>query len=314
MTHLAHLARIGIVPHLTRRLAADLAVTTAGELERRGIQVAVPASDAVVTGLEKWAVPDAEFGHDLSMVFSLGGDGTMLRAVHLVLAQDVPVLGVNVGHLGYLTALVPDELPGALTKLLAGEFDVDARMTLKVEVRRPGTAEVQHLHALNDAVVEKSSPGNTVRLGVAFNGRPFLDYSTDGLIVATPTGSTAYAFSVRGPIVSPTMNALIVVPVSPHMLFDRSLVLDGTENVTTTVLDGRAGTLFVDGRDCGLIPEGTTVTCSIGAVKARLVAFGDRDFYGRVTTKFALPVPGNARARERFSHGAFDDVDDRKAP
>jgi NAD+ kinase len=309
---MSQLSTIGIVPHLTRRLASDLADSTARELDRRGVRVVVPATDAALTGLEKWAVPDAEFGKDLSMVFSLGGDGTMLRAVHLVLSRDVPVLGVNVGHLGYLTSLVPDELPGALNELLAGQYDVDARMTLTVEVRRPGVGEVQTLHALNDAVVEKSSPGNTVRLGVSFNGRPFLDYSTDGLIVATPTGSTAYAFSVRGPIVSPTMDALIVVPVSPHMLFDRSLVLDGTESVTTTVLDGRAGTLFVDGRDCGLIPEGTTVTCIRGAVQARLVTFGDRDFYGRVTTKFALPIPGNAPARERFSHLSFDDSDERK--
>jgi NAD+ kinase len=309
---MSRLSAIGIVPHLTRRLASDLATRTARDLDRRGVRVVVPATDAGLTGLEEWAVPDADFGKDLSMVFSLGGDGTMLRAVHLVLSRDVPVLGVNVGHLGYLTSLVPDELPGALNELLVGQFDVDARMTLTVEVRRPGVDEVQRLHALNDAVVEKSSPGNTVRLGVAFNGRPFLDYSTDGLIVATPTGSTAYAFSVRGPIVSPAMDALIVVPVSPHMLFDRCLVLDGKENVTTTVLDGRAGTLFVDGRDCGLLPEGTTVTCSRGAVQARLVTFGDRDFYGRVTTKFALPLPGNAPARERFSHLSFADADEQK--
>ncbi len=296
------LVRIGIVPHLTRPQAAELARIAAHELESRGIEVVVPASDAAVTGLEQWAVSDDVFCDDLSMVFSLGGDGTMLRAVDLVLACDVPVLGVNVGHLGYLTSLVPGELRGSLTKLLAGHYEIDARMTLAIEVRRPGSDTVQRLHALNDAVVEKSSPGNTVRLGVAFNGRPFLDYSTDGLIVATPTGSTAYAFSVRGPIVSPAMEALIVVPVSPHMLFDRSLVLDGSETVTTTVLDGRAGTLFVDGRDCGLIPEGSTVTCSRGAVSARLVTFGDRDFYGRVTSKFALPIPGESPARERFAH------------
>lgn len=307
------LARIGIVPHLTRPQAAELARFAAHELERRNIKVVVPATDAALTGLEQWAVPDDAFCDDLSMVFSLGGDGTMLRAVDLVLSRDVPVLGVNVGHLGYLTSLAPSELRPSLTRLLAGTYEIDARMTLSIEVRRPGTLRAERFHALNDAVVEKSSPGNTVRLGVAFNGRPFLDYSTDGLIVATPTGSTAYAFSVRGPIVSPTMNALIVVPVSPHMLFDRSLVLDGSETVTTTVLDGRAGTLFVDGRDCGLVPEGSTVTCSRGAVSARLVTFGDRDFYGRVTSKFALPIPGESPARERFSHHPDEHEDPRRS-
>ncbi len=307
------ITRVGIVPHLTRPRATELARTAAVELESLGITVVVPASDAAITGLDAWAVPDDSFAENLSMVFSLGGDGTMLRAVHLVLACDVPVLGVNVGHLGYLTALVPNELGGALARLIAGKYEIDARMTLAIDVHRPGSDHAERLYALNDAVVEKSSPGNTVRLGVAFNGRAFLDYSTDGLIVATPTGSTAYAFSVRGPIVSPLMDALIVVPVSPHMLFDRSLVLDGSESVTTTVLDGRAGTLFVDGRDCGVIPEGSTVTCSRGAVSARLVTFGERDFYGRVTSKFALPIPGETPARERFAHGHDDAEEPRRS-
>jgi NAD+ kinase len=293
--------KIGIVVHLTRRSAWDFVEETAAELTRRGVEVAVPASDAAVTGLTKWAIADEHFAAEVDLVFSLGGDGTMLRAVDLVLAEQVPVLGVNIGHLGYLTALAPHELLDSLDSLLAGDYEVEERMTLDVEVCRPGDATVHRFHALNDAVVEKSSPGNTVRLGVAFNGKPFLDYSTDGLIIATPTGSTAYAFSVRGPIMSPTMNALIVVPVSPHMLFDRSLVLDGDENVTVTVLDGRAGTLFVDGRDHGLVPEGTTVTCTKGASRAKLVSFGPRDFYTRVTSKFALPIPGDARVRERFS-------------
>lgn len=292
--------KVGIVPHRTRPMAAELATATANELNRRGVSVSVPSSDARLTGLDRWAVKDEIFVEGLDVVLSLGGDGTMLRAIDLVLDHDVPVLGVNVGHLGYLTALVPDELPGSLNAVLAGAFDVEERMTLDIEVHRPGTDQAEPFHALNDAVVEKSSPGNTVRLGVAFNGRPFLDYSTDGLIVATPTGSTAYAFSVRGPILSPMMTALVVVPVSPHMLFDRSLVLGGDETVTISVLDGRAGTLFVDGRDCGLVPEGTTVNCARGKRLAKLVTFTQRDFYRRVTTKFALPIPGESHVRERF--------------
>ncbi len=295
-------ASVGLVPHLARRQAWELIASLAVDLEQRGVEVRVPASDAEVTGLGRWAAPDAEFARGLGLAFSLGGDGTMLRTVDLVLAEEVPVLGVHVGHLGYLTAIDPEALPAALPALIAGDYTVEERMTVAIEVRRPGVGALEHFHALNDAVVEKSSPGNTVRLGVAFNGQPFLDYSTDGLIIASPTGSTAYAFSVRGPIVSPLMRALVVVPVSPHMLFDRSLVLDGDETVTATVLDGRAGTLFVDGRDAGLLPEGTTVVCRQGRWMARLVTFGPRSFHRILTTKFALPIPGESPARERFSH------------
>lgn len=279
---------IGIVPHLIRTRAHGVAKELIAELERRGVRVRVPTSDAIKTGLDRWACADEAFADDLTMAFSLGGDGTMLRTVDLVNDRGVPVLGVNVGHLGYLTAMQPEDVFGSLDRLLRGDYDLESRMMLAIEVRAAGQLARRYV-ALNDAVLEKSSAGNTVRLGVSFNEEPFTDYTADGLIIATPTGSTAYAFSSRGPIVSPLMRALVVVPVSPHMLFDRSLVLHGSETVEAQVLDGRAATLFVDGRDCGLLSEGSIVVCRAGMHDARLVTLNRRDFHAILKAKFGLP-------------------------
>jgi NAD+ kinase len=289
---------IGLVPHLARPEAAELARRAASLLEAAGVHVRVPASDAEMVGLQQWAVPDDAFAEGLSYAFSLGGDGTMLRTVALVCASHVPVVGINVGHLGYLASEQPADLDGVIRRVLSGDHRIEERMMLDVEVsarHRPS----QHFAALNDAVLEKSNAGNTVRLGVSFNDVPFADYSADGVIVATPTGSTAYAFSVRGPIVSPLMRALVIVPISPHMLFDRSLVLDEHETVRLEVLDGRTSTLFIDGRDEGELPDGAVVTVRANPDPARLVTFGPRDFHGILKAKFGLPGPGTP-GRERF--------------
>ena len=285
---------IGIVPHLVRRQAAVLARQLIDRFEREAMVVRIPASDAAAVDLGRWAVPDAEFGEGLDLACSLGGDGTMLRTIELVAAHDVPVLGVNVGHLGYLTAVLPEDLPDVLERAIEGRYELDERMTLSVEIV-PVEGPPSRFLALNEAVLEKSSPGHTVRLGVSFNDVFFTNYSADGVIVATPTGSTAYAFSARGPIVSPRLAAIVVVPVSAHMLFDRSLVLDARETVQVQVLDSRGATLFLDGRASGPLSEGTIVRCSIGSHPARLVSFGRRDFHQILKAKFGLPGPEDDR-------------------
>jgi NAD+ kinase len=281
-------APVGIVAHPTRPQARDLARALTDDLAARGVAVRVPASDAAELGLSEAAAPDASFADGLRLVVSLGGDGTMLRAVDLVAASGVPVVGVNVGHLGYLTALVPDDLPDVLEDLLADRYLVEERMALRIEVHAADGPSPRTLLALNEAVLEKAEAGNTVHIDVAFNGVPFTTYSADGVIVATPTGSTAYAFSARGPIVSPRMRALVVVPVSAHMLFDRSLVLGADEIVELRVTDERAARLFVDGRDEGLLVDGSALRCLAAPVPVRLVTFEPRDFHQILRTKFGL--------------------------
>jgi NAD+ kinase len=197
------------------------------------------------------------------------------------------VLGVNVGRLGYLTHLVPSQLPAALERFLAGEYDVEERMTLAIEVES-ASKPPRTLWALNEAVIEKAAAGHTIHAAVSIDGTFFTTYAADGLIVATPTGSTAYAFSVRGPIVSPRQRALILTPVSPHMLFDRSLVLDDSESVRIELIDDRPAMLTVDGRELGTLGRGDAVTCTAAPHCARFVTLEARDFFDVVKTKFGL--------------------------
>lgn len=277
------MARVGFVVHHGRSHATDLAKQAISWLDEHGHDAVVPASDAEACGLLEWSVPDDSVGDGLDLAVSLGGDGTMLRTVDLVAAAGAPVLGVNVGHLGYLTECEPDGVIEALGRFFAGEHEIEERMTLAVQV-----GERDPLIALNEAWLEKTQPGHTVRMAVTIDGQAFVTYAADGLIVATPTGSTAYNLSVRGPIVSPTLRAMIMTPVSPHQLFDFSLVLQPDEEVEVEVLDGRSATLLVDGRRIGDLDSGDRMRCRAAPTPARLVTFGPRNFHRIVKNKFGL--------------------------
>jgi len=276
---------VAIVAHRTRPAAAVLAGQAVEWLEGRGHEVRVPVEDATA-GLTDRTWPAGELVRGLDLAVSLGGDGTMLRTVDMVAPAGVPVLGVNVGHLGYLAAVEPEAMVDSLGRFLAGDFTLEARMTLQVEV--PGLDPVVR-HALNEAVLEKVVSGHTVRLRLVINDEEFLTCAADGLIVATPTGSTAYNLSARGPIVSPGHRALVVTLVSPHMLFDRSLVLGPDETVRVEVLDGRPAVLTVDGQDLGPLGPGDALTCRSGSHDAHFVALGrPRRFHQVLKAKFRL--------------------------
>lgn len=278
------MATVGMVVHTARPRAVELARRAAEWLAERGHQVRVPDRDAHATGLTPWACAEEMLADDLDLALSFGGDGTMLRTVDMLAAEDVPVLGVNVGHLGYLTQVEPDELLHALERVLAGNYEIEERMMLAVSVEG---AEHPPRTALNETVIERTASGHTVRLAVEINDRFFTTYAADAMIVATPTGSTAYSLSARGPIVSPTHRALLLTPVAPHMLFDRTLVLDATETIRLEVLTGTAS-LSVDGRSVGRLQVGDAVVCKAGPHSARLVTFGGRDFHQTLKAKFGL--------------------------
>jgi NAD+ kinase len=281
-------AVVGIVAHSERTEASILARELIAQLTSRHHEIRLPPPDAELVGVKELA--DPSFGAGLDLVVSLGGDGTMLRTVEMVAPFAVPVMGVNVGHLGYLTEVEPAALFDALDHFFAGRYDVEERMLLAVTVERTAAGAgggPTGMLALNEAVVEKTLSGHTVRVDVAIDGAPFTPYSADGLIVATPTGSTAYALSARGPIIAPTHRALLLTPVSPHMLFDRSLILDAHTDLRLTVT-GRPGALIVDGRFLGELDPGDAVTCTAADVSARLVTFRPRNFHQILKAKFGL--------------------------
>ncbi len=284
------MAVVALVVHHERPEAAETARRAAAWLLERGHQVRCPETDAAIVGLEAHAVPDDELAAGLDLAASLGGDGTILRTVDLVSTQGVPVLGVHFGQLGYLTEVEPEDLEAALARFLAGEHDLEERMLLQVRVEAtgwPADAPVAPL-ALNEAVLEKTPSGHTVRLEVWIDGRFFTTYATDGLIVATPTGSTAYAFSARGPIVAPTHRSLQLTPVSPHMLFDRTLVLNPDDEIRLVVCGHRPATLSVDGRNLGELVADDAIVCTGSPYAARMVTFGERDFHAILKAKFGL--------------------------
>ena len=257
MNHTSRRTRaVGLVPHRDRGLADELARSAARWFRDRGVDVRLPIAEAKAVDLIGLGVATSAFAPGLDLVVSLGGDGTMLHAVDLVYPAPVPILGVNVGQLGYLTEVEPDELEASMGRLVAGEFAVSERMVLAVRVISRGSAGGTWF-ALNEAALEKQRSGHLIRLDVSINGSAFTTYAADGVIVATPTGTTAYSFSVRGPIASPALRCLVLTPVSPHMLFDRSLVLSDREELGFVVCDDRGVVLTLDGRELGELAAGT---------------------------------------------------------
>lgn len=284
------MTRVVIMAHHERLDARALADSTASWLRDRDHEAWMLPDDASTSALDHLA-SDRPAG-DADLVLCLGGDGTMLRAVRLLDGAPVPLLGVNMGRLGYLTEIEVGSVTDALERFErgadAGHWHLDERMMLSIVVTAADGTRQGSWRALNEAVVEKRVSGHTVHLLVRIDGEPFTSYAADGLIVSTPTGSTAYSMSARGPIVSPKHRALLVTPVAPHMLFDRSLVLDPTETVQIEVLGERATAVAVDGRPVGDLTAGSTVMCTPSSKTARFVRFGAHHYHQVLKAKFGL--------------------------
>jgi NAD+ kinase len=278
---------VGLVPNTERDVAVRLADSTAAALAARGVAVRLPAPEALALGRSELGTAPDDFGAGLDLVVAIGGDGTMLRAVALAYPHGVATVGVNAGQLGYLTAMEAADLDGALDELLAGRCLVSNRTM--VECRMICAAGEHVVHGLNEVVLEKVDPGRIVRLEVAIAGQVFTTYAADGVIVSTPTGTTAYTFSVHGPIVSPSADLLVLTPVSPHMLFDRSLVLARDESVELTVTGEKPVGVTVDGHEVAELCQGDRVVCRIADAPARIVAPRDMLFHQILKAKFALP-------------------------
>jgi NAD+ kinase len=239
-------------------------------------------------------VVEPDGGDRIDLALAIGGDGTMLRATRRAVEHDAAILGINLGQLGYLAEVEPNGWEDALEGFFAGRHAIAERLLVTSRILA-GTDAAGHPvegallpPALNEVVIEKQSMGRTVILGVSIDGEFFHTYVADGVILATPTGSTAYSLSARGPIVAPTHRALLLTAVSPHSLFDRSLVLEPSSTVEVAVLGDRPAAVAVDGEHAGVLTVGTRVAITAADRPARFVTFGGRDFHRILKAKFGL--------------------------
>ncbi|MDQ3556852.1 MAG: NAD(+)/NADH kinase [Gemmatimonadota bacterium] len=223
---------------------------------------------------------------ELDLLLTLGGDGTLLRGARMVAEHGVPVLGINLGHLGFLTSVSPAELETGLEQALAGEVRIDPRMTLRVQAEGPDGEPRGRWTALNDAAVHMGGVARVIRLVVHAHDTEVGTYSADGIILATPTGSTAYSLSAGGPIVSPSVDCIVATPICPHTLAVRPLVLPAEETVTVEVLRPSQGAvLTVDGQEGVALRPGDRVIVCRGERPVRLVRLPGQTFFATLRRK-----------------------------
>lgn len=282
---------VGLVVHGGRPEALQAAKEAAALLFELGVGVIGCSedgwTDGDLGGIE--LRPRTQFGSGLDVVLSMGGDGTFLRAAYWSRDCKVPLLGVNLGRLGFLSEVEASDLPDMIPRIVAGDYDVEERMTLDVEVIDERGAPVATSWALNEASVERTIPQRLVVLEVRVGEVTFARIPADAVICATPTGSTAYAFSAGGPILSPRVDAILLVPVAPHSLFSRTLVVDPRETVSLRCVGGDNDCVVTcDGRETLAVPSGGGVRISRGDRPVWLVRLGPFDFYERVRDKFGL--------------------------
>lgn len=279
---------ICIMLHPERDKSHQLAGALINHLEASGHSVRLDNAESLMVGRAELGCSEETLANGADLAVSIGGDGTMLRTFERVAEFGVPVLGVNVGHLGYLTEFEADEAQAAVDKALRGELPVEERLMIESQILRSDGEREGPWIGLNEAVVEKKSQGHTVRLEVIIDDSPFAIYACDGLIVSTPTGSTAYNLSARGSIVAPTHWSLQLTPVAPHMLFDRSLVLRPDTEIRISVIGEREANLSIDGRSVAALSDGDAMVASRAEVIARLVTSGSGGFQQVLKQKFGL--------------------------
>ena len=298
-----------VIAHTGREQALQATVSVVCALAAAGVDVVVGEEQAPVlaaamrsasvTGtfrpvpVDAVGAPSADVLHAVDLVLVLGGDGTILRAAEIVRGTPAPLLGVNLGHVGFLAESELDGLADTVDRLLAADYEIDERMTVDVVVLDAGR-EVGRAWALNEIAVEKASRQRMLEIVLEVDGRPLTRFGCDGIVVATPTGSTAYAFSAGGPVVWPEVEAMLVVPLSAHALFARPLLVGTSSTVAVETVPGHGapGVLWADGRRSIELPERARVEVRRGEVPVRLARLAATGFTERLVQKFRLPVNG----------------------
>jgi len=282
-----------LVTHTGRRGNTEHARAVAADLTAAGFAVRVVAEEAAdldLPGAVPVSGPQAAEG--VEIVVALGGDGTLLRAAELARPAQVPLLGINLGKVGFLAEAEVDDLDVAMRHVVERTYTVDERLTLDVTVSHEEQVLARSF-ALNEVSVEKAERERMLDLLVDIDGRPLSRYGCDGVVCATPTGSTAYAFSAGGPVVWPEVEALLLVPISAHALFSRPVVTAPTCSITITVAPyTTAAVMCCDGRRVFDVPNGAVVSVRRGELPVRVARLRPHPFTDRLVAKFELPVDG----------------------
>jgi NAD+ kinase len=297
-----------LVAHTGRPAAIRVARMLVARLWEAGIGVRVLEPEAAELGVRAAVVPVTDLAADgAEMVLVVGGDGTLLRAAELARPAGVPLLGVNLGHVGFLAEAEPEDLSAAVAGVAAGTYSVEERMTVEVAVRLNGR-QVAATWALNEATVEKAARERMLDLVIEVDGRPLSRWGCDGVVFATPTGSTAYAFSAGGPVVWPEVEALLMVPICAHALFAGPMVVSPRSVLAAEVIGAAGGqsetagaVLWCDGRRKVELPRGARVEVRRGSKPVLLAGLPavtgteariGAPFTDRLVAKFGLPVAG----------------------
>ncbi|MBZ2194522.1 NAD kinase [Occultella gossypii] len=277
--------RVLILTHPTRPAAVHTAESVASGLRDRGM-----------TPIEESEVDDG----DIELAIVLGGDGTILRAAELIRGRETPLVGINLGHVGFLAESEVDRVADVVRRAAERDYVVEERMTLDVTVQRPDSDELHHGWAINEASVEKSERERMIEVAIGIDGRGLSTFGCDGVVLATPTGSTAYAFSAGGPVVWPDVEAMLLTPISAHALFARPLVVGPDSRMSVEILarSYSSAVVWCDGRRRIDAPPGSHIDVVRGAEPVRLARLNLAPFTDRLVGKFNLPVAGWRGGRE----------------
>jgi NAD+ kinase len=289
--------RILLVAHPRRQEAHDIAIDVVKRLHAAGIEVVMQPEEAQLLGLGdhpgvRLATADNP-AEGCELICVLGGDGTILRGAEMSRGTGAPLLGVNLGHVGFLAEAEREDLGSTVEHIVARTYTVEERMTLEVTAHVDGTP-VYSSWALNEVTVEKANRERMLEVVAEVDGRPLTTWGCDGVVVATPTGSTAYAFSAGGPVVWPDVEALLLVPISAHALFARPLVLGPQSHLALEVVPDTLGTgaLWCDGRRAVDLPPGARIQVVRSDTPVRLARLSTSPFTDRLVAKFDLNIHG----------------------
>jgi NAD+ kinase len=271
---------IGIVVNPSKALAREVLPEFIPWLMKKGLQVVVVRERELDFCDSSLFVSPETLASKSDMVIAMGGDGTLLRAARYILAGNIPLVGVNLGSLGFLTEIVVDELYPVIERILGGDYRIEERSVLKSTL-----SNRKSYYALNDMVLHMGTPGRIITIEIAIDGSPLALFSADGLIISTPTGSTAYSLAAGGPILHHGVDAQILTPISPHTLGLRPMIFASEELLTITLRKGE-GMFVVDGQTAIETEKGFSFTVTKAESKIQLVRATERDFYEILRTKF----------------------------